>query len=158
MRVIRPATADDVPAIHGLLADFAAHERIPFSAAEGDLQEALFGPAPRIAGLVAEYQSEVVGFALFYATYSTFLGKPSIWLDDLYVRPTFRRDGIGGALLTRIAEVAIEGGFTRVEWTVRDVNRQALTAYQARGAKVLADRRILRIEGAELQAVAKGQR
>jgi GNAT superfamily N-acetyltransferase len=107
---------------------------------------------------VAEYQSEVVGFALFYATYSTFLGKPSIWLDDLYVRPTFRRDGIGGALLTRIAEVAIEGGFTRVEWTVRDVNRQALNAYQARGAKVLADRRILRIEGAELQAVAKGQR
>jgi GNAT superfamily N-acetyltransferase len=139
--LIRLATADDVPIILSLvreLADYehAAHEVV---ATEADLTAALFGTTqpdavPVAACHVAELDGQVVGFALWFRNFSTWLGRPGIYLEDLYVRPQARGDGLGKALLLTLVELARERGYGRVEWSVLDWNEPAIGFYRALGA------------------------
>jgi GNAT superfamily N-acetyltransferase len=134
--VIRPAKADDVQVIGSLIRALAEYERLS-SAAEFDeelLREHLFGSRPYAEVLLAEKAGEVVGFALFFHNYSTFLGKPGIYLEDLFVRPASRGNGYGKALFAAIARIAVERGCGRVEWSVLNWNEPSIAFYQSLGA------------------------
>ena len=134
--LIRPAQRTDVPAILGLIRELAAYERAPeaVTATEDLLATALFAEQPVAYAQVAHLNNEVVGFALWYLTFSTWLGKPGIWLEDLFVRPEHRRAGLGRALLETIIHVARERGYGRVEWWVLDWNAPAHAFYRSLGA------------------------
>ena len=111
----------------------------------------LFGERPVVEAQVAQLDGEVVGFALFFTNFSTFLSKPGLYLEDLYVRPALRGRGIGEALLSRLAAIAVERGYGRFEWSVLDWNSNAIRFYEKMGATVLPDWRICRITGDALQ-------
>ncbi|MGH8801072.1 MAG: GNAT family N-acetyltransferase [Casimicrobiaceae bacterium] len=122
-----------------------------------DLERALFGPRPVAEALIArlnENSEEVTGFALFFHTYSTFLGRPSLWLEDVFVRPAFRGAGLGRRFLAKLASVARERGCGRFEWTVLDWNHPAIGFYESLGATVLPDWRIARVTGEALERLA----
>ncbi len=114
---IRPATADDVGLIHSFINDLAEYERLAHEAVatEDDLRNALFGDRPFAEVLIGYYDNEPAGFALFFHNFSTFLGKPGIYLEDLFVRPELRGHGVGKALLVRLAKLALERGCGRLE-------------------------------------------
>jgi GNAT superfamily N-acetyltransferase len=133
---IRFATPDDAAAIHRLVEALAAYEREPdavVSTADG-LREQLAGPRPPFECLLAEEGATIVGFALFFPTYSTWLGRQGLWLEDLFVLEGHRRRGIGRALLARVAQLAVARGCGRLEWSVLDWNRPALEFYRRLGA------------------------
>lgn len=134
--MIREATPADVPVILSLIKELAAYEREADAvvATLADIQAALFGDDPVAHCHVAEKDGEVVGFALWYRTFSTWQGKPGIWLDDLYVRPEARGLGIGRALLVELAKLAVDRGWTRFEWWVLDWNVDAHGFYRSLGA------------------------
>jgi GNAT superfamily N-acetyltransferase len=134
--VIRPARPDDVPAIVGLIRDLATYEREPAAAVATPelLHAALFAPSPALYGHVAEAGGEVVGFALWFLNFSTWLGRHGIYLEDLYVRPEHRGGGHGKALLTTLVDIARERGYGRVEWAVLDWNEPAQGFYRSLGA------------------------
>jgi GNAT superfamily N-acetyltransferase len=130
---VRPATEADLPHIAALIRELADYERLSHEATfhDDDLRRHLFGPEPAASVLMAEADDgEVAGFALWFRTFSTFLGKPGIWLEDLYVRPQHRRQGHGRALLTRLFSMT-EG---RVEWAVLDWNEPSIAFYRGLGA------------------------
>lgn len=153
---IRPATEADVPLIRVLIQELAEYENLQNEVAvtEELLRGALFGGSPVAAAIVAYEGAEPVGFALYYTTFSTFAGRPGIWLEDLYVRPTFRRRGFGHALLGRLARVAVERGYGRLEWSVLDWNKPAIGFYEGLGAIPLADWTTFRLTGDVLTRVA----
>lgn len=130
--MIRDATPDDVPAIHALVRELAAYERLSDAvvSTEADFARHLFGPEPVAHALVADDDGAVVGFALWFPTFSTFLGRPGIWLEDLFVRADARRRGFGRALLGALRE-RTDG---RVEWSVLDWNEHAQAFYRSLGA------------------------
>ena len=139
--MIREATPADVPVIVSLIRELAEYEREPDAAraTESDIATALFGsaefgPAPAAFCHVAEYDGEVVGFALWFLNFSTWIGKHGIYLEDLFVRPTARGTGLGKALLLKLVEIARERGYGRVEWSVLDWNTPATDFYRAMGA------------------------
>jgi hypothetical protein len=153
---LAPATPADVFDIHAMIVEFAAFERLSHlctGSAEA-LDEALFGPAPAAEVVLGHCDTALAGFALFYPNYSTFLGRPGLWLEDLYVRPAFRGRGLGAALLTHVAGLALSRGCGRFEWSVLDWNTAAIEFYQALGATVLPDWRIVRVTGDALPALA----
>lgn len=118
--IIRPATSADVPAILGLIRELAEYEKLAHEAkatADG-LSAALFEPRPVAEALIAEVSGEAVGFALFFSTYSTFVGKPGIYLEDVYVKPEHRGGGIGKAFFRELGQLAVERGCGRLEWSV----------------------------------------
>lgn len=153
---IRPAERADVPLILDLIRALAEYERAPDKAigtAEA-LEEHVFGERPAAEVLIAETGGEAVGFALFFTTFSTWLCRPGLWLEDLFVLPAHRAAGVGRALLERLAQLAIERGCARMEWVALDWNEPALGFYARLGARPLDDWVVLRIDGDALSELA----
>ena len=147
---IRPATPADADAVHRLIRELAAYEKMldEVAATEADTRAALAGEAgPQLQVVLAEEGGEAVGFALFFPIYSTFRGNWGMYLEDLYVRPAQRGQGIGYALLQRVAQTAVQAGAHRLDWVVLDWNRLALDFYERLGAKPLADWTTMRLDG-----------
>ncbi len=155
---IRVASAQDVPLILTLIKELAEYERLSHEvvATEGSLREWLFGDRPVAEVLIGEHAGEAAGFALLFHNFSTFLGKPGIYLEDLYVRPEFRRAGVGRALLTHLARLARERGCGRVEWSVLDWNEPAIGFYRDIGASPVSGWTVYRLTGEALQELADG--
>jgi GNAT superfamily N-acetyltransferase len=153
---LRAAEPRDVPAIVGLIRELAEFEKLThmLQVTPESLAPHLFGPKPVVEAMVAEVQGEVVAFALYFTNFSTFLAKPGLYLEDLYVQPAHRQAGIGKALLQRLGALAVERGCGRFEWSVLDWNENAIRFYEKMGAAVLPDWRICRVTGAALQAFA----
>lgn len=153
---IRPARSEDVEKIFELIKALAEYEKLS-DAVTGNaevLKEHLFGSKQYAEAIVAEWESLIVGFALFFSNYSTFLTKPGIYLEDLFVLPEYRRKGIGKALLIYLANLAIDRDAGRLEWSVLDWNTSAIAFYETMGAKVLPDWRICRVSGNSLVNLA----
>lgn len=156
--IVRLATPPDVPHLFDLIKALAEYEKLSH-AVTGDvasLESHLFGSRPYAEALVAEIDALIVGFALFFPNYSTFLTKPGIYLEDLFVLPEYRGQGIGKALLTHLAKLAVERDCGRLEWSVLDWNELAIGFYRRIGATVLPDWRICRVTGQELTDLASG--
>ena len=158
---IHPAGPNDVADLQRLVRALADYERLTAicTSCEGDLADALFGPRPACEALIARLDGkydDCVGFALFFHTYSTFLGRRSLWLEDLFVEPAHRGAGIGRSLLVALAALARERGCGRFEWAVLDWNASAIAFYESLGAKVLPDWRIVRVTGEALDRLASG--
>ena len=156
MTHIRPATPADVPLILALIRELAAYEREPHAvlATEADLLRDGFGARPYFECLIAEEDGQPAGFALYFFNYSTWRGRPGIHLEDLFVRPPFRGRGIGKALLTRVAAVAVERQCGRLQWDVLDWNQPAIDFYHRLGAKFLDEWRIMRVSDEALTNLA----
>lgn len=139
--MIRPAVPGDVPVVLGLIRELATYEREPGAvvATEDGLRTALFGDSPAVYCHVAEEDGEVVGFALWFLNFSTWLGRHGIYLEDLYVRPSHRGRGLGKALLETLTSIAAERGYGRVEWSVLDWNEPAQAFYRSFGAEPMDD-------------------
>jgi GNAT superfamily N-acetyltransferase len=157
---LRPAEPRDVEPIVGLIRELAEFERLThlLEVTPQSLHPHLFGPRPVVEAYVGEAGGEVVAFALYFTNFSTFLGKPGLYLEDLYVRPAHRGAGIGRALLERLGALAVERGCGRFEWSVLDWNENAIRFYEKMGASVLPDWRICRVTGSALQAFAPERR
>jgi GNAT superfamily N-acetyltransferase len=153
---IRPATPADVPVILRFIRELAAYEREPGAvvATEAGLLRDGFGPTPRFRALIADYHNAPAGFALYFTSYSTWLGHHGIRLEDLYVTPELRGQGIGRALLTHLARIAVAEGCPRLEWDVLHWNAPAIAVYERLGAHILTEWRIMRLSGEPLQALA----
>ena len=153
---LRAAELRDVGPIVQLIRDLAEFERLThlLQVTPEKLRPQLFGERPAAEAMVAEVQGQVVAFALYFTNFSTFLAQPGLYLEDLYVQPGHRGSGIGEALLTRLAALAVERGHGRFEWSVLDWNENAIRFYQRMGATVMPDWRICRITGDALQAFA----
>ena len=158
---IRPATPDDIPEILAFIRELAEYERAPEQVRGTPelLEEALFGAEPTAEALIAETREDdadwvPAGFALFHLTFSTWECRPGIWLEDLYVPPAGRRAGVGGALISHLAEITLERGYTRLEWAALDWNRLALDFYDKIGATRLHEWKIHRLDGDALARVA----
>jgi GNAT superfamily N-acetyltransferase len=154
--MIRPARPDDVPTILSLIRELARYERLEHEVVgtEGNLREHLFGTPPRAEVLLVEDAGTLAAFALFFHNYSTFLCKPGIYLEDLFVLPEHRRKGHGKALLSALAQVAKERGCGRFEWSVLEWNEPAIAFYRSLGAKLLDDWRTFRVTGQALDDLA----
>ncbi len=150
--LVRPATSRDAPEILALIRELAEFEHLAHTMActEADLHAHCFGPRPAAEALMAESAGSVVGFALFFTTFSTFLGRPGIYLEDLYVRPAFRRQGHGRRLLLSVAALARERRCGRLEWAVLDWNAAAIAFYTRIGAVALDDWTTFRLAGPAL--------
>jgi GNAT superfamily N-acetyltransferase len=154
--VIREATPAEVPTILELIRELAVYEREPdaVEATEPLVHEALFGPSPVASCHIAELDGEVVGFALWYVTFSTWKGLAGLWLEDLFVRPAARGHGIGKALLQTLAGVCVERGYARFEWWVLDWNVDAQGFYRSLGARPEDDWTVWRVDGDALTTLA----
>ena len=151
---IRPATAQDVPLILGLIREPAEYEKLSDQvvATEESLRASLFPASGRQPAecVLAFEGTEPAGYALFFTTFSTFLAQPGLWLEDLYVKPALRHQGIGKALILHVAQLANHRGCGRMEWSVLDWNAPAIKFYASLGAKTLPDWRICRLTGEDL--------
>ncbi|WP_327680569.1 GNAT family N-acetyltransferase [Kitasatospora sp. NBC_00458] len=149
--MIRTARADDVPLIHTMIRELAEYEKAPDEAVatEEQLHEALFGAAPALFGLVAEDDTtgEPVGFAVWFLNFSTWRGTHGIYLEDLYVRPAARGGGHGKALLLELARIAVERGYSRMEWSVLDWNAPSIDFYESLGAVPMNGWTVYRLTG-----------
>jgi GNAT superfamily N-acetyltransferase len=153
---IRPATRADIPRILAFIRSLANYERAPESvvATEADLERDGFGPNPFYFCLIAEHDGQAAGFALYFFNYSTWVGRPGIYLEDLFVEPEQRGLGIGKALLERVAADAVEKGCQRLQWAVLDWNAPAIEFYRAMGAEFLDEWRNVRVSGEALRRLA----
>ena len=156
MLQLRPATPADVPVILNFIRELAAYEREPDAvlATEADLLRDGWGPTPRFTAIIADYEGAPAGFALFFTSYSTWRGHHGIRLEDLYVTPELRGQGIGKALLACVAQIAVAEGCPRLEWDVLDWNAPAIAVYERLGAHILTEWRIMRLSGDALIALA----
>jgi GNAT superfamily N-acetyltransferase len=154
---LRTAEPRDVPAIVGLIHELADFEQLSHlcEVSAESLAPHLFGDKPVVECIVGEVDDDVVGFALFFTNFSTFLAKPGLYLEDLYVQPAHRGTGLGKALLEHLGRLAAERGCGRFEWSVLDWNERAIHFYEGMGATVMPDWRICRITGERLAAFAK---
>jgi GNAT superfamily N-acetyltransferase len=145
-----------VPALFGLIRELADYERLldAFVGDERQLEAGLFDSGAADA-LIAEVDSDPVGHAIFFTTFSSFLCQPGLWIEDIYVRPQHRRSGIGRAMLARIARMAVQGGCGRLEWAVLDWNEPARRFYATLGAELMDQWQILRMEGDSLNRLAQ---
>ncbi|MFB2977741.1 GNAT family N-acetyltransferase [Microseira sp. BLCC-F43] len=155
--LVRPATPTDVPVLFDLIVALAEYEKLSHAVtgSPASLEEHLFGKRSYAEAILAELEAQVVGFALFFHNYSTFLTKPGIYLEDIFVLPEYRGQGIGKALLGYIAKLAVERGCGRLEWSVLDWNSPAIAFYQRMGASILEEWRICRVSGASLTELAQ---
>ncbi len=158
--LVRPAVPADVPQIATFIRDLARYEKLEhrLDLDERRLHLHLFGAVPACGALLAECDGEPAGFALFFATYSTFRTQPCLHLEDLFVRPEFRGRGVGLALLRAVAAVAVARGCPRLDWQVLDWNTSAIGFYERQGAQLLADWRVCRLDGEALAACAAAAR
>jgi GNAT superfamily N-acetyltransferase len=157
--MIRPATSPDTPAIARLIRALAEYERLSHAVTldTAQLREHLFGPRPFAEVLLAEEAGEVIGFALFFHNYSTFVGRPGIYLEDLFVDPEHRGQGHGKALLRAVARLAVERGCGRLEWSVLNWNEPAIRFYRSLGAVPMDEWTVYRLTGDALAAAAVSQ-
>jgi GNAT superfamily N-acetyltransferase len=153
---IRYAEPSDVPVIAELIRALARFERLEHEVTmtESRLEKSLFGPRPYAETLLADEDGQAAGFALFFHNFSTFLARPGIYLEDLFVVPEQRGRGIGRALLERLAQVAVERDCGRLEWAVLDWNRDAIAFYERLGAKPNSEWTVYRLAGDSLHALA----
>lgn len=156
--MIRPAAPADVPTIARLIGALAEYEKLAHEVVldEARLRDHLFGPRPYCECLIAEDAGTAVGFALFFHNYSTFLGKPGIYLEDLFVLPEARGSGHGKALLIALAKLAVERDCGRLEWAVLDWNEPAIGFYKSLGAVPMDEWTVNRVTGDALKMLAAG--
>lgn len=152
---VRAARTDDIPHIHRSICALAEYEKLSSAmvATQDDLRLHLFGPRPAAEALIGSFDNQPVGYALFFTTFSTFLAKPGLWLEDLFVLPDHRDRGVGRALLRAVANIAIERDCGRLEWSVLDWNQPAIDFYHRAGATMLNDWRICRVAGDALKRI-----
>ena len=150
---LRAAEVHDLQSIVGLIRELAEFEKLTHlvEVTPQSLQPHLFGELPAAEAVVAERDAQVIGFALFFTNFSTFLGKPGLYLEDLYVQPAHRGSGVGRALLTHLAALANARGYGRFEWSVLDWNVDAIRFYEKMGATLMPEWRICRVTGAALR-------
>ena len=153
--LLRAAERRDLAPIAALIRELADFERLPCAATPEALAPHLFGERPVAEAVVAEAGGEVVAFALFFTNFSTFLARPGLYLEDVYVKPAWRRHGIGRALIGHLGALAVERGCGRFEWSVLDWNDNAIGFYRSLGATVLPDWRICRLSGDALARFAR---
>jgi GNAT superfamily N-acetyltransferase len=146
---IRPAKVEDVEKIFQLIQALAEYEKLSdqVTGSVEQLRDHLFGNRPCIEALLADRQGTAIGFALFFTNYSTFLTKPGLYLEDLFVMPEYRGQGVGKSILSHLARLALQRNYGRLEWSVLDWNEPAIGFYQRIGATVLPDWRICRVTG-----------
>jgi GNAT superfamily N-acetyltransferase len=154
---LRSATPGDTPQVLALIRALADYEKLSHEvlSTEAQLHHALFSARPFAEAVLAELDGVPVGFALFFPTYSTFVGKPGIHLEDLFVMPAHRGRGVGKALFAHVAGLALARECGRFEWNVLDWNEPALGFYRQRGAQLLADWRLCRLSGEALERAAR---
>lgn len=154
---LRPATRDDAGAIVQLIRELAEYEKEPQSAVatEADILRDGFGERPLFHVVMAEWDGAVVGFAFYFFNYSTWHGRPGLYLEDLFVRPSHRGKGIGKALLVHLARIALRENCTRFVWQVLDWNAPAIEFYEALGARVMREWLTMRVTGEELRRLAE---
>jgi GNAT superfamily N-acetyltransferase len=156
--ILRPAEPRDCAEIDRLIGELAAYEKLAHQKVgtpEG-LRHALFGPRPAAEALLAERHGRAVGFALYFTTFSTFLCKPGIYLEDVFVEPAHRGAGIGKAILRRLAALAVERDCGRFEWRVLDWNEPSIRFYESLGGKVLPEWELVRMTAPEFSVLARG--
>jgi len=153
---LRPATAGDVPVILACIRGLAEYEKLAHEvvATEELLRETLFGARPAAEVILAMHGDEAAGFALFFHNYSTFLARPGVYLEDLFVFPRFRGQGLGRRLLAELARITIARAGGRLEWSVLDWNADAIRFYQSVGAQAMSDWTVNRVTGDALRALA----
>ena len=153
---IGPATAGDVPAILAFVRALADYEKLAHAvvATEDTIRETLFGPRPSAAVTMARLEGVPAGFAVWFHNYSTFLGRPGLYLEDLFVLPEYRGRGVGRALLTHLARVAVDQGCGRMEWSVLDWNEPAIGFYKSLGATPMEEWTTFRLTGDALRRLA----
>jgi len=153
---IREANIGDCELILGFIKELADYEKLSHEvvASVETLEETLFGDPAYAQVIIAEYQGDAVGYALFFHNFSTFTGRPGIYLEDLYIQPQFRGKGFGKSLLSYIAKLAVEKRCTRVEWSVLDWNEPSIQFYRSIGAKPMDEWTVQRLDGEELNAFA----
>lgn len=158
MVFVRQASEGDVPLVLSFIRELAAYERLSHEvvATEENLRANLFGEQRYAEVLIAEHDGAPAGFALFFHNFSTFLGKPGIYLEDLYVKPEFRGAGIGKMLLARLARLAKERDCGRLEWWVLDWNEPSIGFYERLGAVPMDDWTVYRVSGTALEDLASG--
>lgn len=156
--LLRAAVADDVSLILDFIRELAVYEREPDAVkmTEAQLRDALFGEPLRAEALLAETKTGPVGFAIWFESFNTWTGRPSLYLEDLYVRPEARKQGIGRAIFAHLARLCIERGYQRFEWSVLDWNEPAIKFYVGLGAQAQSDWTKYRLSGDELAAAASG--
>jgi GNAT superfamily N-acetyltransferase len=154
---IRKATIDDIPQILEFIRELAEYERAPEEAVATpeDLRRDGYSDNPRFYVEIAEWDGEPAGFALWFFNYSTWQGKPGLYLEDLFVRPHFRKKGIGKALLVHLARVAMEKGCGRYQWQVLDWNIPAIEFYESLGARVMKEWLTMRVSGEALRKLGE---
>ena len=153
---IRPARAGDAPLVLNFIRELAEYERLAHEveASEADIDRALFAPGARAFCQIAERDGEPVGFVLWFYNFSTFRGRHGIYVEDLFVRPAARGQGIGRALLSHLARRCVDEGLARLEWWVLDWNEPALAFYQSLGAVPMEEWTVQRLTGEELRRLA----
>jgi GNAT superfamily N-acetyltransferase len=156
---LRHAAADDAARVLAFVRKLADYERLAHEvqAGEADFRAALSGARPLLEAVFAEEQGRALGFALFFPTFSTFAGKPGLYLEDLYVEPEARGRGCGRALLAYLGRLAVERGCTHVEWSVLDWNEPALAFYRGLGAQPVQDWTLYRLKGEALERLVRGE-
>lgn len=156
---LRGAAAADSPLIVSLIRELAVYEHAPEAAkaSVADIDKALFGAHPKVHALIAEWDGEAVGFAVYFFNFSTWTGKHGLYLEDLFVRESVRGKGVGKALLARLAAIAREKDCARLEWSVLDWNEPAIGFYRSLGAKPMDEWTVYRVEGAALDTLAAGR-
>jgi len=154
--LLRPARHLDIPLILQFIQQLADYEKLSHEAVatEALLNEHLFGPVPSAEVLIAEWDKTPAGFALYFRTFSTFLGRPGLYLEDLYVKPEFRGQGIGRSLLTHLAQIAVARGYGRLDWAVLNWNDPAIRFYDSLGATPLEEWTGYRLTGKALTQLA----
>ncbi|MEO1135216.1 MAG: GNAT family N-acetyltransferase [Pseudomonadota bacterium] len=153
---IRQAAPGDEPTILGFINDLASYEKLAHevTAKPSDLTKTLFGEAPKAFALIAEWEGEAIGFALYFFNYSTFLGKHGLYLEDLFVQPGHRGRGAGKALLAALAKIAVDNDCGRMEWWVLDWNAPSIAFYKSLGAQPMDEWTVYRLTGNQLSSLA----
>jgi GNAT superfamily N-acetyltransferase len=153
---IAPVTPTEIPALLELIRELAQFEKLEHEvvATVESLNESFFGKQPVAGALLARGDGEVAGYAIYFFTFSSFLGRAGIWLEDLYVRPSFREQGLGKQLIEAVARIGVERDCGRFEWTALDWNERALNFYRGLGAEVRKEWVLLRVEPKDLKKLA----
>jgi GNAT superfamily N-acetyltransferase len=160
MLLIRRARPDEAGIVLSLIRELAEYEKLlhEVEATEAMIADALFGASPRLFSDIAEWNGEVAGFAVWFVNFSTFSGRPGIYLEDLFVRPALRGKGIGKALLSHLAKECVANNWSRLQWSVLDWNAPSIAFYKTLGAVMLDEWTICKVAGPALNALARGER
>ena len=157
---IAPVTPAEVPTLLELIRELARFEKLEHEveATVESLNRSLFGPQPAAGALFARCDGEVAGYAIYFFTFSSFVGRPGLWLEDVYVRPPFRKRGLGRGLIEAVARIGVERGCGRFEWTALNWNQRALDFYRRLGAVVMNEWVLLRVSPPDLRQLASAEK